>query len=325
METFLRKYFFTVNLVAIFVASVLIARAFNRLLEPKLFGPSAGEKVGASSRGPSGPLLASAAGLRKEGRETLKANIFCSECPPIDADEWKFKGGAGDGGPASNEPVRSTLRLQLVSTVVSDRVVEPGSDDDWSFASIKDLSNQSIGLYCVASTLPVGENATVEKIEAARVIIKNAGKLEFLDLKDAPPPPPTTPHGGPGGNTGIAGVSPADLAKGIRKLGDNKYEIDRDLINKLLANTGALATTARIVPSQKDGKPNGFRVYGIRPGGIWSAIGVENGDTIHAINGLEMTTPDKALEVYTKIKNAAHLSISLSRRNNPVTMDYSIR
>jgi general secretion pathway protein C len=43
------------------------------------------------------------------------------------------------------------------------------------------------------------------------------------------------------------------------------------------------------------------------------------------VNGYEMTSPDKALEVYTKVKSANNLSISITRRGQPVTMEYSIK
>jgi general secretion pathway protein C len=86
-----------------------------------------------------------------------------------------------------------------------------------------------------------------------------------------------------------------------------------------------LATSARFVPSIKDGKPNGFKLYAIRPQSIFGRIGLQNGDTIKAINGSEMTTPDAALALYTKLRNASHLSVQVERRGETVTLDYTIR
>ncbi|MGZ3442306.1 MAG: type II secretion system protein GspC, partial [Polyangia bacterium] len=86
-----------------------------------------------------------------------------------------------------------------------------------------------------------------------------------------------------------------------------------------------LATAARFVPSIKDGKPNGFKLYAIRPQSIFGRIGLQNGDTIKAINGSEMTTPDAALGLYTKLRNASHLSVQVERRGETVALDYTIR
>ena len=88
---------------------------------------------------------------------------------------------------------------------------------------------------------------------------------------------------------------------------------------------GALSRAARIVPEMKDGKAAGFRLFSIRPDGPFAKIGLQNGDIISAINGLEMTSPDKALEVYTKLKTANHLSVGLERNGQKITKDYNIR
>lgn len=63
---------------------------------------------------------------------------------------------------------------------------------------------------------------------------------------------------------------------------------------------GTVARAARIVPSVRDGKPHGFKLYAIRPGSIYVVLGLRNGDTITAVNGDDITTPDKALRIYTQ-------------------------
>ena len=124
----------------------------------------------------------------------------------------------------------------------------------------------------------------------------------------------------PGEATGLE----KDIDKGVRCNGAS-CEVDRSLIDKVLANTTALATSARFVPSIKDGKPNGFKLYAIRPGSIFAKIGMQNADLIKAINGLDMSTPDKALEAYSKLKTASHLTVMLERRGENITLDYQIR
>ena len=52
---------------------------------------------------------------------------------------------------------------------------------------------------------------------------------------------------------------------------------------------------------------------------------MQNGDVISAINGLEITSPEKALEVYAKLKSASHLSLGLERNGQRITKDYTIR
>ena len=101
--------------------------------------------------------------------------------------------------------------------------------------------------------------------------------------------------------------------------------MQRGTIDSLLGNMGALAKGARIVPETRDGKSAGFRLFSIRPDGPFAKIGLQNGDVVSAINGLEMTSPDKALEVYTKLKTANHLSVAIERNGQKITKDYNIR
>src|SRR4029079_12465657 len=86
-----------------------------------------------------------------------------------------------------------------------------------------------------------------------------------------------------------------------------------------------LSRSARIVPEIRDGRAAGFRLFSVRPDGPFAKIGLQNGDVISAINGLELTSPDKALEVYTKLKSASHLSVGVERNGPQVPKAYNIR
>ena len=96
-----------------------------------------------------------------------------------------------------------------------------------------------------------------------------------------------------------------------------------------IASTEGASSTAckgaRVTPSIKNGKPNGIKLYAIRPSSIYSKLGLSNGDTIHSINGFELDSLDKGLEVYQKVKDATGLQVSVTRRGKPVTLNYSIK
>jgi general secretion pathway protein C len=164
--------------------------------------------------------------------------------------------------------------------------------------------------------------ATVYRVTSKRVYILNAGRPEYLELDGtAPVVAANTP---PVVQQPTLNPEMGDIDKGVNCTG-NACTVDRSLVEKLLSNTTMLATAARFVPSIKDGKPNGFKLYAIRPQSIFGRIGLQNGDTIKAINGSEMTTPDAALGLYTKLRNASHLSVQVERRGETVTLDYTIR
>ena len=82
---------------------------------------------------------------------------------------------------------------------------------------------------------------------------------------------------------------------------------------------------ARIVPAFKDGVAKGFKLFSIRPDSIYTKIGVQNGDVIRRINGYDLNSPEKALEIYSKLKEASRIDIELERNGSVVRKTYNVR
>ncbi len=127
-----------------------------------------------------------------------------------------------------------------------------------------------------------------------------------------PTPPPLVADPTPG-------AADAELDKLIKQTGPATWEVDADA---LLADPMKFTRGARVVPSVKNGKPNGFKLYAIRPSSMWVRLGFSNGDTIHSVNGMAITSMDKALEVYTSVRDADKLVVEITRRGKPVTNTY---
>jgi len=107
----------------------------------------------------------------------------------------------------------------------------------------------------------------------------------------------------------------------IKKVGENQYVIRRQDIQKATGNLNALATQARIIPARKE---NGFRLLNIRNGSLYQKIGIQNGDIIKSINGIDISSPDKALEAYSRLQSASKISIDIVRRGGNETLEYTI-
>lgn len=315
MSLLVRKYFWVLNLLTIALCAMFAARAVGRIVEANLPTVKSRPSV------PPPPSLSQA--LVGPGNRDIAAildrNIFCSGCER--AVEPATTAAGDPGQPASNEPVKTSLNIKLIATLVSDQ------DKAWSFAAIEDASDETTRMYAIGTKL--AGDAVVSDIMERRVLLLNGARHEYLDLEDGDQVGRNIEQNMPQPAVSLSSprVLPEweEISKGIRKVGENKYEIDRAALNKVLANTTMLARSARIVPSVRNGKPNGFKLYAIRPGSLYSLLGMFNGDTINAINGHAMTTPDKALEVYTKLRNASHVAISFTRRGETVTHEYNIR
>jgi general secretion pathway protein C len=310
MDLLLRRYFWVVKLVVVGLCAGLAGRAASHVFEGAYLVGDDVAKTAPAFRHVAPPPTVKPRG--KEIDTVVSRNLFCSTCtPPKTVESPK------SGGPTSNEPTKTTLQLELVSTMIVP------SDDSWSMAVIRDLSSKEKDSEMFNRGKKIFQTtAVVTKVEPRRVLIDHEGKPEYLDLDDKAPvaaaaPTPEKPAPGPPSEFG-------DLDKSIQCTGTN-CTIERALVDKALANTAALGSMARFVPSVKDGKPNGFKVYAIRPSSLFGKIGMQNGDTIKSINGNEMSTPDQALSLYTKLRSASHLTLNIERRGETVTMDYTIK
>jgi general secretion pathway protein C len=82
---------------------------------------------------------------------------------------------------------------------------------------------------------------------------------------------------------------------------------------------------ARIVPAFKDGVAQGFKLFSIRPDSIYTKIGIQNGDVIRRINGYDLNSPEKALEIYSKLKEASRIDIEVERNGAVLQKTYNVR
>jgi type II secretory pathway component PulC len=110
----------------------------------------------------------------------------------------------------------------------------------------------------------------------------------------------------------------------IEKVDDTHYKLPRGSVDTLLANPLDFMKGARVVPSMRNGQADGFKLYAIRPSSPFAKLGFQNGDTIHGINGFALDTPDQALEVYTKLRDATEVTFDLTRRGKPVSLRIQI-
>jgi len=115
------------------------------------------------------------------------------------------------------------------------------------------------------------------------------------------------------------------LAKGIRKLGEGRYEIKRATLEMALGNLAGVANMVRVSPEVRGGKALGFRLSAMPEDGPFAKLGLRNGDVLVAVNGLTVASLDQALEVYRKLRTARHLVLGLVREGHEVTQDYAIR
>ena len=110
-----------------------------------------------------------------------------------------------------------------------------------------------------------------------------------------------------------------DWSKAVSKTGDYSYTIDRDQCQEGLKNLTALSSEARVIPNYVGGRYQGFKLVGVRPGSFHRAIGIRSGDVVEKLNGKDINTPNKAVEMFRVFQNASKVTLEVKRRGRTRT------
>lgn len=136
-----------------------------------------------------------------------------------------------------------------------------------------------------------------------------------------------TPLATPADGAAPAGaVSPAPPpAGGATQVGAGSFVIDQRVLNAALDNIGQAMSDARLLPSVKDGRVEGFRVSEVKPSGVFAMVGIRNGDVLHKINDLPVDSPERAIQSLASLKGQNRIKLDLVRDGQPATFSYDIR
>ena len=134
--------------------------------------------------------------------------------------------------------------------------------------------------------------------------------LAYLAFTPSPPPAAAVPGGyaSPPPPAPMVVVVPAS-ASTTRVVDVRRADLEQAMREPRLG---------RVVPTLTDGKPSGVKLYAIRPGSPLAAIGLENGDTLRAINDIPLTSPESALEIYRPQKEPDHFDLDILRKGERV-------
>lgn len=318
LDAYFKSYFGTFVFASLFSGAFLTAKTANvfvgRALEPPVSSLYAETPAARKAKAEPSPTTT-------DTNAFLSKNLFGSEIEdltPPKPDESETANGtnadtsvySGDCDPDKCQP--SSVPANLLSTLWS-------GDPETSYAVFQNTGDQRF--VRVTAKQSLFDEATVTAVYRNQVCVSHNGACEIFSLGEAAKPVQKRP-------SPIAKAPPSDdsgLGDNVRKTGDGEYEIPKQEIDNVLSNLNQIARQARIVPSFKDGKANGFKLFSIRPNSLYSKIGIQNGDIVQKINGYEMNSPDKALQIYSKLKDANSITVDLVRRGKPVTMSYTIR
>ena len=296
LQRYFDSYFWTFRLVVLAAVAFLLAQimtvVFGTVLRPSAAALAASRAVSAESERAFGS---------KEDRWVafLSRNVFKARRDSLPS--GPATGGAGGSLDCRPSPVA----VRLVTTLVAD-------DPKRSVAAFR---AQPGGYVVVAQTGDrLLEQAAVVAIERGAVRVQRDGRCEYfmLDREAAA--------------TSGAPTQPAKtgLGQGIKAAGPRRYVVPRTERDRILSELGRVAAEVRIVPAFREGRSIGFKVFRVRSGSLFARLGLRNGDVVRAIDGHEMTSPQRALAIYAKLQDASDFVVDVERRGKKLSIRYSI-
>lgn len=219
---------------------------------------------------------------------------------------------------ASQEEEGCTLPIQVLASVVVPRTPQ------LSLATLLDTATKRIFVVQVgervldqATLVAVEEpfDETSQRKDSVAFLQRDDGTRLVCRSDDAPAP--AVPKGG---------IPAVAAGNGVRRVADNQYEIPQAEVDAVMnGGLATVATTVRIVPYFEGGKSAGFKLYSVKAGSLLSKLGLLNGDILRKVNGYEISSPEKALEVYGILKSERNVTLDVTRGGKPQTFQYAIR
>lgn len=196
------------------------------------------------------------------------------------------------------EAAARSANLVLLGTMVAE-------DRSLALLSIE----QETALLHLDEELPGG--GRIKQIDRQRVLISwsDGSEQELLVSDEAP---------------AVTAQPTAKVGQGIRAVGENRWLISRNEIEKARADLNQLLKSARLEPKIVGGVTQGFLVRMVRSNSLLAQLGIKRGDLIKEVNGVPLDSPEKALQVFQQLREAKNISVNLLRKGEPLTYSYEV-
>jgi len=283
-------------------SSLLIAHSINAFVADALYVIPTHSMGSVDNRSTDSSLLASYSPTQAV-EDVRSSGLFVLPSAP--------QGGItnSNGRGPSGAPVRASLglaaRMRLLGVVFGDQ--------RGVFAIVEELASKQQMLYRVHDqVLDLGE---VSEIRRNGILVRQGDLEELLELALLEHPPV------PGGSTGTApsAVQTPTASVPLRKV------VDRREVEQAMNDLPKLLSQARAAPHMVNGSVNGFRLDYVAPTSFYEKIGVQAGDVLQRVNGVDIRDPSTMLNLLQQLKNEQIVKLDMLRNNQRSTITYELR
>lgn len=257
-----------------------------------------------------------------EYKVILERNIFDSAGSSIQEPGAEAAAGAGDIEAATGEAVKTSLDIKVIGVLV----VGDGCDRRSTATIDGGGKGGTPGVYAVGDIESFAPNTRLTKVAPDRIEFLNSGRLEYAEVGEELGagifgPPPTA-------LTATESTPPAPGAKKeeapLKVEGGGKFSIDQSEVDNALSNLDKLYTDIRAVPNFVNGKVSGMKILSVRGGSLFSKLGLQRGDVLQRINGIELDVK-RGFEIFNQLKDQKSLTVDLIRGGATQTFEYEVK
>ncbi|MBN2694539.1 hypothetical protein JXR93_07740 [bacterium] len=316
-----KKWYPFAIVFTLIISAILSGKIVNQIVANKLIKPSKVEikdpvipKIVQKSKGQT----------RKTSSKIVEKNIFNSAYSFVKKEEVikvEQIGSFGDGDihDEGSDCIESQINTEIKATM-------PAEPHHFSYFGVIDNATKDIKYYKIGDEF-IEDGVFVYDIYRSLVILDRNGVKECLYANRPKENKSSTVQVVSNNVPQNSGGSGSRIE--VQQTGPNSYEVSSDDLSRELKNLNTLSRDARIIPSFDKDNPEqsiGFKVFAIKRNTLFEKIGLKNGDVITSINGMPINSPDKALEIYSRlIDGTSSLKVDLIRGGKPQSMDYSIK
>jgi len=275
-------------------ATFLIAHTINAVIAEALFVPA----------GEVGPLTVTGSTAAVDrSPASLADHIRTSGLFPLPPDPVGMAGGVGFGLSMGPHTLNVASKIKLLGVVVGSR--------EGVSSIIEELATKKQHFFRLHDQIPeIGE---ISEIRDNGILIRQGDQQEFLELSTGQNDKPSAPQV-------ASGVPTKSVASGsISKV------LDRREVEQAMNNLPKLLSQARAVPVLANGVMTGFRLDYIAPASFYEKIGLQYGDVLKQVNGVEIKDPGTMLALFQQLRNERSVKLDVLRSNQPTTMTFDIR
>jgi type II secretion system protein C len=218
---------------------------------------------------------------------------------------WSNDLQAGSVEPTTAQPIQENVKQTRLQMRL-EGIVKAGKKSD--SVAIIEIDNQS-KRYRAGDKLPVAAGVVLRSIDVDRIILDNNGSLEELLLFTENMLQQRR----------SSALEPEEEPTGLidQTSNDEVTAMMGSYLEQITQNPGSVSQLMKFSVHTQDGKLAGFKIGAAGNPEDFSRLGLEDGDIVTHVNGVDLSDYRKAMSLYNEMQDLSEVRVQLVRQGQP--------